>query len=349
METWVLKMIRTAALRRVIAWGVVLAGGVLLFVSNARYVGNFVRGPFALDRAALDSIGDVGAAQRYFVRVTPERAIDTDIREYTTHTNAGVETSREVTGAYYALVLGDRLLITKTDGEAPTVAEGSLEPLPADVESHLFDSKEMQAIRPRFYSFYVNNESFRLPGYIAIAVVLVLALLLVKIAAPAWRYYREPESHPLLQRIASWRVDPLGVAVEAERDFNTPRFKEGNGWRVGEKYLIRSAFFTFDLLRLTDLLWAYKKVTKHSVNFIPTGKTYDAILVCYGGSATIKAKEKRVEEMIRFAGERAPWAVIGYSAEVATLFAKDIRAFTAAVESRRRGATESAPGRSPSA
>jgi uncharacterized protein DUF6709 len=339
MESWVLKMIRTAALRRVIVWGAVLAIGVLFFLSNSRYVGNFLRGPFALDRAALDSIGEVGAAQRYFVRVTPERTIDTDIREYTTHTSAGVETSREVSGAYYALALGDRFLIAKTGGDAPTVAEGSLEPLPADLESHLFDSKEMEAIRPRFYSFYVNNESFRLPGYIAIAVALVLGLLLVKIAAPAWRYYREPESHPLLQRIASWRVDPLGVAVEAERDFNTPRFREGNGWKVGDKYLIRSAFFTFDLLRLTDLLWAYKKVTKHSINFIPTGKTYDAILVCYGGSATIKAKEKRVEEMIRFAAERAPWAVIGYSAEVAKMFNKDQRAFTAAVEARRKAAS----------
>jgi uncharacterized protein DUF6709 len=339
METWIHKKIRSAALHRVVVWGFVLTIGVMFVIANTRYIGNFLRGPFSLGRAALDSIDDVAITQRYFVRVAGERAIDTDIREYTTHTTAGVETSREVTASYYALVLGDRFLIAKTGGTAPRVAEGSLEPLPAELAAELFDSKEMQAIRPRFYSFYVNNEPFRLPGYITIAMALVLGFLLLRFAGPAWRHFREPTTHPLAKRAASWGADPLGVAVEAERDFDAPRFKGGHGWRVGNKYLVRSTFFTFDLLRLTDLLWAYKKVTKHSVNFIPTGKTYDAILVCYGGSATIKAKEKRVEEMIAFTAQRAPWAVIGYSADVAKMFNKDLRAFTAAVEARRQAAS----------
>ena len=53
----------------------------------------------------------------------------------------------------------------------------------------------------------------------------------------------------------------------------------------------------------------------------------------------MKAREKKVLEILTFAGQRAPWAVIGYCADLATLFAKDVRAFAAAVEARRRRAT----------
>src|SRR2546426_4394798 len=123
MDTWILRMIRNAAVRRVLAWGVVLGLGVLLIAENTRYLNNFVRGPFHLGATELDAIRDVSTTPRYFVRVAGSKTIDTSIREYAVHTSAGVETSRSVSGAYYALVVGDRFLIVKTNGDQPTVAE----------------------------------------------------------------------------------------------------------------------------------------------------------------------------------------------------------------------------------
>jgi len=164
---------------------------------------------------------------------------------------------------------------------------------------------------PPFDSFYVSDEAFRLPGYLAIGVVLVLGFLFVRYGIPAWRHYRDPGTHPLLARIGPWG-DPLGVAVEVERDFGTPRYK-ASGWRIGDKYLVQSPFLMFNVLRLRDLLWAYKKVTKHSVNFIPTGKTYEAILTCYGGAATIRRKQQQVDEILAYVRQRVPWALLGYS------------------------------------
>ena len=116
----------------------------------------------------------------------------------------------------------------------------------------------------------------------------------------------------------------------------------GPGWVVTDQYLLRSTFFSFDVLRLSDLLWAYKKVTKHSVNFIPTGKTYDAVLACYGGRATVKGAEKTVDELLGFAAQRTPWAVFGFSQELETLFAKKTADFCAAVEQRKREWAEKA-------
>jgi len=334
MDTWILKMVRAVSLRRVVAWGLSLVCGVLLATSDGRYVHNFLRGPFELGMAELDSIGDVTTTSRYFARVSGSKIFDTGIREYTVHTTNGVETSRSESGAYYALAVGNKLLIVKTGREVSSVAEGELVPLPSGVQDQLVDRKEMRALRSRFYPFYLSNEPFRLAGYIMIGLALVFMFFLVRKAVPAWRHFRASSDHPLVARVASWG-DPLGVAVEVERDFSYPRYKGGDGWRVGDKYLVQSKLFRFDVLRLQDLLWAYKKVTKHSINLIPTGKTYQVILACYGGSAVIKGREKQVDEILVFAQQRVPWAVVGYTPEIAMLFKNKASEFASAVEERR--------------
>jgi len=337
METWILRKIRAASVRRVVAWGLALVGSVLLITSDRRYIDNFLHGPYTLAAADLDAIEDVTTTPRYYARVSGSRVIDTGLREYSVTTSAGVEKSRSESGAYYALVVDDKFLIFKSRDEPSNIVEGRLAPWPPKLESQMFDSKEMKELRPRFYSFYVQDGSFQITAYWMIAGALLLIVLLVWKGRPAWRYARDPEAHPLVARIQSWvKGDPMVVAVEAEREFDAPRFKGGHGWRVGDKYLVRSTFFTFDVLRFHDLLWAYKKTTKHSVNFIPTGRTYEAILACYGGTATITGKEKRVEEILEFAGQRAPWAILGYSEELATHFNKKTQDFAGAVEQRRR-------------
>jgi len=219
--------------------------------------------------------------------------LDTGLRQYRVHTQNGVETSREESGAYRALVFGHRFLVVRTAGGESQVAEGKLAPWPSELESQLFDSKEMRSLRANFYPFYLDGDSFRRPGYVVIAVGIVFLLLFLWQAVPAFRAWRNPDGHPLALRIAKWGGDPMGVAVEAEREFDNPMLKGKAGWRLGNKYLVRSSFFTFNVLRFQDVLWAYKKVTKHSVNLIPTGKTYEAIIQCYGGNATIPARKRR--------------------------------------------------------
>lgn len=334
METWIVRMIKSRSLRQVVAWAVVLAVFVLFSLSQLRYIQNFVLGPYALGPAELDAVGNANDTPRYFVRVTGSTAVDTGIQEISVRRRGGVETSRSVSGTYYALVVGDKFLICKGTSGPQTTFEGSILPLPAGVEKTLFSSPDAPP-RDRFYPFYVNNDSFRTGGYIAIAIFLGLVVLLVMKARPAWKHYKDPAQHPLVARIQGWG-DRLGVSVAAEREAGAPKFKSKNGWSVTEQFLVKNTFFSFDMLRLSDLLWAYKKVTKHSVNFIPTGKTYAALLVCYGGTAEIQNKEARTDEILAFAAQRAPWAIFGYSDELAKAFKKDTKGFCAAVEERKR-------------
>lgn len=335
MDSWIVKRIRATSLRRVTVWSLALLVGVLVATSDHRYIANFLRGPYQLTRADLDSIRDVTVTPRYYARVAGERAIDTGIRQYTVHTQSGVETSREESGAYVALVIGNRYLVVRTAGDESPVAEGKLAPWPSELDAQLFDSKEMRSLRSRFYPFYLDSESFRQPGFIVIGVGIVFLLLFAWQVLPAWRAWRDPERHPLAKRIAQWG-DPMGVALAAEHEFDNPLLRAKAGWRLGNKYLVRSTFFTFTVLRFQDVLWGYKKVTKHSVNFIPTGKTYEAIIQCYGGTATIPGKEKKVHEVLAFVQQRAPWAMYGFSDELASLFNKRQQEFARDVEQRRQ-------------
>ncbi len=335
MDSWIFNRIRATSLRRLTVWTLALVVGVLLATSDHRYIANFLRGPYSLAQSDLDSIRNVTSTPRYFAHVKGERVIDTGIRQYTIHSQNGVETSREESGAYTALVFGNRFLVVRTAGGESPVAEGTLTPWPSELDAQLFDSKAMRSLRSQFYPFYLDGDSFRRPGHVVITVGIIFLLLFAWQALPAWRAWRDPERHPLAKRIAQWG-DPMGLALAAEHEFDNPLMKAKAGWRFGSKYLVRSTFFTFDLLRFQDVLWAYKKVTKHSVNFIPTGKTYEAIVQCYGGTATIPGREKKVHELLAFVQLRAPWAMYGYSDQLAKTFDKNRQEFARSVEQRRQ-------------
>ena len=137
MDGWIVNRIRATSLRRVIVWSLVLVGGVLLATSDHRYIANFLRGPYQLAQADLDSIRDVMQTPRYYARVAGDRVIDTGIRQYTIHTQNGVETSREESGAYNAFAIGNRFLVVRTAGEDARIAEGKLAPWPEELEQQL--------------------------------------------------------------------------------------------------------------------------------------------------------------------------------------------------------------------
>ena len=116
MDGWIVKRIRTTSLRRLIVWSLALVGALILATSDQRYIANFLRGPYALAQADLDSIRDVTLTPRYYARVAGDRVIDTGIRQYTIHTQNGIETSREESGAYDAFAIGNRFLVVRTAG-----------------------------------------------------------------------------------------------------------------------------------------------------------------------------------------------------------------------------------------
>ncbi len=336
MDTWILQMCRAKYRNQVIAWGLTAALGIAIAFGNTRYIGNFLRGPFDAGAAELAQIGDASSAPHYFVKVAGSKATDMGLQEVSVETENGVEKSRTVTSTFYMLQVGNKLLVVKSKGAVTRQAEGVLTPISADLDQNLFGGPEMAAVRSHFFPYYLDAaSSFRAGGYWGIGIGLVLLALLAWKARPAWHGLQEPGSHPLAVRVGKWG-SAVDTSAAIEREWRAPGNKRMGRWTITPRYLIQSALFRFNVLRFEDLLWAYKKVTKHSVNFIPTGKTYQAIVHAYGGSAELAGSQKNVDEMLQEAARRAPWAIVGFSAEIQQAFLKKNRDFCTAVEERRQ-------------
>lgn len=322
-------------MRQVMAWAIAILVAIGFCVLNWRYITNFVNGPYEMGPAELATISNVEQASRYFVRVSGSRTEDAGLEEITVTSRSGREVSRRVSARWVALLVGDRWLIVKTESGASTRAEGALLEIPGSVRSKLFGEFSAAEVKETFYPYYLQMEGFRTPGYWGIAVLAAFFGLLVVYGRGSWNRLKDATKHPVLQRIQSWG-DPITVSGEIEREFNSGIQIRAGSTVVTDRFLITKTFFNFDVLRFEDLLWAYKKVTKHSVNFIPTGKTFSAVLVCYGGAVELNGNDQKTDELLGVAAAKAPWAIFGYSKEIEELFNKQTAGFCAAVEERRQ-------------
>ncbi len=105
--------------------------------------------------------------------------------------------------------------------------------------------------------------------------------------------------------------------------------------RVTQSWLIKENYFNTWVSPLNDLAWAYKKVTKHSVNFIPTGKSYAVVLVGrHRQRVEEKMNEKATTELLTHLATFVPWALYGFDQRLADAERKDPAGFAALVESR---------------
>jgi hypothetical protein len=333
MDMWIARMVAQRSRRRALAWLGTFLLIVIGLIAQGRYFRNVFKGPFDTTAADLNAITDVDNAPNYYVHVQGSRAIDTGLQQVTVRKKYGRETGRSVL-SYYALAMGDKFLVMKASHGAATNVTGALKKMPSDVESELFRDPDIRAIRERFYNFYLDDSGFTTAAYMELVGLAIFLILFAVYGRRAWGQWFDVNATPVMKRLQSWG-DALGVSVAVEREVASPRF-QGGGWMMTDSYLVRSTFFGFDVLRLSDLIWGFKRVTKHSVNFIPTGKTYAAEFRCYGGNALLPNNEKTVDAALRYAAESVPWAVVGFSPDLQKLWDTKQSDFCAAVEGRRR-------------
>jgi hypothetical protein len=93
-----------------------------------------------------------------------------------------------------------------------------------------------------------------------------------------------------------------------------------------------------------DLVWIYKKVTKHSVNFIPTGKTYSVILVGRHKQRTEEQmKDHAVNELLVQLAGKVPWALFGFDQNLDKAWRKDPAGVIRMVDLRRQQQAQAKP------
>ena len=347
MNSWIAQMCVETSRRQFLAWMATFAAGILFLLVNVRYIRNFVQGPYRVQESYLAQITDANKAPRYFVTVVGDKVADTGVQEVSSDENTGPKADDPVTAGYYAFLTGAHVLIVKSAAKPDISASGELKPIPSDLAIHLFTGDDGQDFRTHTYPFYLDTEGFRYPGYWTNGIAVVFLILFVVYGIPAWTRWHDVEKHPVYKRVKEQWGDVIGASVEAEREFRNGAVHRSSQTLITDKYVFESSFFTFNIFRFRDMIWAYKKVIQQKVNFIPAGKRYEVEMIFYGGKRLFANKEAKVDQVLKYAASKAPWAVIGYSKELVEYYNKNQRQFCQQVEARRRQLAGETPAASP--
>lgn len=310
-------------------------------VAGRRYLYNFFKGPFDISNSQLVSLQQPDSQLRYFVKVQGEDLADTGVQEVERDSNTGSET---VKAKFSILLIANRILIVKSyPNESGTSFKGELDEIPADVRTNVISPllkehpKASQALLP----FMLDATAFRTDGYVALAFGIPAFILACWLVVKVMRRRADAAVHPIVKMATRYGL-LADVSQQLDLELQGAPLKIGSA-SVTASWVVLQKRFDLKLCRIPDLIWAYKKVTRHYHYFIPTGKTYEVIMYDrYGQPLQMQARENKIDEILKILAERAPWAVFGYSDERNQLLSKNWGGFVAAVDQRKSGAAAAA-------
>jgi hypothetical protein len=324
----------TKTLRR-LSMGLLLAA-LALGLYDARTFVNVMQGPVQIDDTRLAAITDPTFELHNYATVQGTNTVSTGITAIEKTTRNGVVESQRTTGEFMAMIVGKHILVVKTKvGETAQKYTGGIVPLPDDVKkevvSDMADPNLQAATLPVMLDATGSYGDDLILGYGVIG-ALVLAGLWTLIQSQ--RRTEMPERHPLCKALSEY--GPLhSVVPQIDGEFSTANSTLG-GATFTRNWVISCWLTKTLVMRRDEIIWVYKKRTKHSVNFIPTGTTYGLILRDTRGSLLeISNSEQYVNKYLSSLAEQTPWVIFGYDPKVEKLYKKQRQSFRQTVAERK--------------
>jgi hypothetical protein len=247
-----------------------------------------------------------------------------------------------VTADYTALVLDDKLLVVKHDpGASPGhQAIGRLIDVPDNLRREFIAPTVAKNpdLADAFLPVMIDATGFRTGGYVMLALGVPAGLL------AAWNLRRSlarrgrPDWHPVAKSLLRYGLqDDVARQIDDESQ-NPDECVTVGKLKLTKSWLLLPTTFGLKVRHLGEAVWAYKTVTKHSVNFIPTGKTYAVVCHFRDGSAeTITVRsEVQSEDVVLALFQRVPWMLAGYGDDIQQAWKRNRPEVLNAVEARRQ-------------
>ena len=274
-----------------------------------------------------------------------QESIESGLQSILTETS-GSSTSKTVKADYVVLFIDGRFLIVKAPpGTSKTTKEfsGALVPLPEDIRRQIvgqvYDQPDIASAF--FPDLMLDATGFRDQGYWAIGICVPILLVATWNFRNVYIRRQDPQTHPILKLLAGYGSIPQ-VAMNIDSDLHAPRERMGDA-TVTASWILNPKFFELRICHIPDIVWAYLKVTKHSVNLIPTGKTYAAVIFSRNRVPTeVDGGEDAIAKLLQTIASRAPWAVIGFTKELDKAIRADWSGFVADIDQRRAAASVTA-------
>lgn len=307
---------------------------------SSRTIINLVRGPTQIGEERLASLSNPVLNFWNFVTVDGSETITTGIESIQRSTRNGVVESEKVTGEYMAMAVGKHLLVVKAKpAEKAKKYTGTIVALPVDVKKRIFsDAKdapeELEAATiPVMLDASKNyaDDDF----WSGLSVAVLFALLAIWLFYLYKRRTDSPEKHPLAKAISQYGpLYSLVPQIDAEVNAGSAYLL---GVKMTDNWLISCTITKSNVMRRDEVVWAYKKKTKHSVNLIPTGTSYSTVLRDSRGKAfeVSASTEQQTEGFLSGIVNRTPWVVVGFDKDLEKLYMKNVAEFSALVVQRK--------------
>jgi len=179
-----------------------------------------------------------------------------------------------------------------------------------------------------------NSEVFgRLMGYIGLGIgALMLAAnshgLFLALS------YGDTAKHPISKRLARHGYLPV-VVSQIENELAVPCWSHGK-LHATANWLVYAPGADFQAMRLSEVVWLYKRVIQRRTYGIPVGKTFAAhIFDSHGQKIEVSAKnEQAVNAILESVVQAASWALAGYDKEIEKIWNNNRAAVVNAVNQR---------------
>jgi len=304
--------------------------------SESRYFYNFFSGPVAMSTDAIAGVKSPEMLRRYFVSVTGDDSMDSGVQYVEKQVSQSGEVESETVKAGYSiLVLGKRLLIVKRPPQVNGKEyEGALVDLPADVRSEIITPllTDYPNAGEVFFPLMLDATGFRDEGYISFAVCIPVFLFALWSIWKVKARVDNPLRHPIIKSLSRY-----GPIAESARQIDAETCQRKlREVILGPSWLILPEIFSLKMCHVPDVVWAYKKRTKHKMYFvITTGTSYAVVIFDRSGEPfELSATEEKANSILEMLITTVPWAVFGYTSDIYGAARADWAGFVAAVDER---------------
>jgi hypothetical protein len=319
-----------------------LLGILVLAGWQYRYFRNCFLGPQKITAQELIKLKSASELDRDYVTFTSTTAVDTGFSQVSVSKKSNTETTTEK----YALAkVGDEkaiLIETKPENDLKNLTfTGSVAEISTDIQTKIIDKilEEAPSLKERMLPVMLETSDYRTAAYF------LLPALLGGLGYCGWRIFSaqskitNPRLHPLYKSLgdaSNADIKVNSIDQEFRRTYNLEAMEENTTY-VTPSWFMHSSKYNLQLTELDKLMWIYAKVTQHSVNFIPTGKSHEIVMHDRSGQVQIvKLKENDLSSSMDSIVTNAPWAMVGYADEVVELWNKNRDDFYGVVEERKK-------------
>lgn len=242
--------------------------------------------------------------------------------------------SESVKSEYLLMLVGDRMMMVKTEpNNKGPVFKGVLVPMELRLSMALQRDIKSDKVRDRLLPVMLDTTDYESDVWGYLVVGLPLGLL------GAWNLKKwmvraaDPAESPIVTQLQHRGGLMACQQIDSE-------MAQSNG-KIGKAVLTKSwivvpGFFSLKAMHIEDVVWAYKKVTRHRVNFVPVGSTYTAVVCTANGkSVEVLDSDSKVRDLLVAIATKAPWAITGFNDDVQKLWLKNRDALLQAVNQRR--------------